>query len=209
MSRLTKEQIRQYRMTFEQWQSPRELLSRCEDLMSRMSGETLFSQSGLGFIREGWAAATFGALRSAKTVRTVPERESWPDFEMCLQAKVEQWELTEADVPGRRRGDEYRNDPLVPGDRALGLDWPENYIARIDSAPSALRSSCEAKAAKNYSSRAALLIYLNISDFGARHEETIKIFPDATLSAKDSFSEVWVLWKNQCYPIWKNGSQYA
>lgn len=54
MPRLTREQIHKHRLAFEQWQRPDELLLRCEELMSSMSGEDLFNQPGIGFIREGW-----------------------------------------------------------------------------------------------------------------------------------------------------------
>lgn len=173
--------------------------------MNSMSGEDLFNQPGIEFIREGWAAATFGIAREADSVRLVAATVRWPDFEIRLNQRVESWEFTEADVPGRRRGQEYRDDPLMTGDKALGLDHTENYMARAERAPEAIRARCMAKAAKRYDGRAALLIYLNISDFGTRHQEIVKSFPEATAPAKDAFTEVWVLWKARVYPVWRDG----
>ena len=153
MSRLTREQIQRHRSGFEQWQRPEELLSCCEKLMNSMNGEDLFNQPGIEFIREGWAAATFGKAREADGVRLVAATDRWPDFEIRLNERVESWEFTEADVPGRRRGQEYRDDPLMTGDKALGLDHTENYIARAERAPEAIRARCVAKAAKCYGGR--------------------------------------------------------
>ena len=121
--------------------------------MNSMNGEDLFNQPGIEFIREGWAAATFGKAREADGVRLVAATDRWPDFEIRLNERVESWEFTEADVPGRRRGQEYRDDPLMTGDKALGLDHTENYIARAERAPEAIRARCVAKAAKCYGGR--------------------------------------------------------
>lgn len=205
MARLTKAQIKAYRAELERWQRPEDLLNRSEELMIGISREDFFNQPGLDFIREGWAAAKFGIARAAREVRVVPAIETWPDFEMRTNDSVELWELTEADVPGRRRGQEYRDDPLMPGDRALGLDHTENYIARAEKIPEALYTRCVAKAEKRYSARSGLLIYLNISDFGTRHQETINKFASATAPAKDVFNEVWILWKGRAYAVWKGG----
>jgi len=202
MSRLTKDQINRHRAAFERWQSPEEMLRRYDEIRSQMTGEEFFNQPGLQFVLDAWAAATFGSMCSAEEVRLVPETECWPDFELRRNGTAERWEVTEADVPGRRRGEEYRYDPLVPGDRALGLDHPENYIAWAERAPEAIRAVCTKKAAKNYSDNVSLLVYLNISDFGARHQEVVNSFQDATRPAKDKFKEVWILWKNRTYRVW-------
>jgi len=76
---------------------------------------------------------------------------------------------------------------------------------RVSSAPAAIRARCGAKAAKKYRGRASLLIYLNISDFGTHHSETVASFSDATAPAKDAFREIWVLWKDRAYAVWKDG----
>jgi hypothetical protein len=206
MTRLTKEQIHQHRSALEQWQAPNAMTSRCTELMGTMTGDELFNQPGIEFIREGWAAGTFGVARKAEAVRLIAVIERWPDFEIRVGGEVASWEFTEADVPGRRRGQEYRDDPLKMGDKALGLDQPENYFARAGFAAEAIRARCEAKAAKRYGGRAALLIYLNIEDFGTRHREIVESFATATSPAKDSFTEIWILWKARIYPVWQNGS---
>jgi hypothetical protein len=62
-------------------------------------------------------------------VRLVPEREQWPDFEARDGGGIELVECAEADVPGRRRGDEYREaDGVLTGEH----DPIEDWIARAD-----------------------------------------------------------------------------
>ena len=41
--------------------------------------------------------------------------------------------------------------------------------------------------------------------FGARQEETLASLPDATSPAKDAFSEVWVLWDDRAFLVWRDG----
>jgi len=203
MARLTPKEIREHRMALEVWQRPEKVLRRLdEEIHSRMTGEEFFNQPGIEFLRDAWAAATFAKLRGAELVRLVPKDQRWPDFEMRLGGRVEQWEVTEADIPGRRRGAEYRYDPLIPGDRALGLDHQQNYIARAERFPEAIRRASEKKAFRNYSARVSLLIYLNPSDFGTRHQQTVDSFAEATRPAKDRFKEVWILWKGQVHQVW-------
>jgi hypothetical protein len=52
-----------------------------------------------------------------------------------------------------------------------------------------------------------LLIYLNIQEFGIRHQEVLASMHDATAAAKDAFAEVWVLWKDKPYRLWAAGSR--
>lgn len=161
-----------------------------------MGGADFFNQPGMQFIREGWAAGKFGAARGAEAMRLVPELERWPDFEMRLYDHVTQWEFTEADVT-RHRGLEYRKRKPRNG----------NYLAAIEHAPGAIRCAAIAKVEKRYAGVANLLVYLNIPSFGARQAETVGSFAECTAPAKDAFTEIWVLWNDRAYPVWRHGLQ--
>src|SRR5438132_791785 len=107
--RLTKTEIAQHRAVLESWQKPSLMLKRGRALMRIMGSEDLFTQPGVGFIFEAWAAGQFAKGRSALRVRLVSAREQWPDFEVKTRAgRAEPWEFTEVQHPRRRRGDEYR-----------------------------------------------------------------------------------------------------
>ena len=200
MTRLTKDQIIQHRTQLERSEDPEKMLHNCEELMDCMGSADLFTHPGVDFIPEGWAAAKFAQRRSADNVRLIPQRDQWPDFELLFGGQKESWEFTEADIPDRRRGDEYQ------AGRSLATQDPvEDWIKRAEQAPEAIRQRCTNKVAKHYSGRAGLLVYLNIGEFGISQAEIEASFKDATRSAKDAFSEVWVLWKERAYPIWKDG----
>jgi len=193
--RLTTQQLEQHRAAFEKWESPQDLLDKADGIMDYMGSEDCFNQPGLAFVREAWAASKFGLERNVETVRLV--HGEFPDFELRIGARSEQWEFTEADIGERRRGLEYRRREYRGG----------NYLDHIDQAPNAIRRACESKAGKHYTKKVGLLVLLNIPSFGARQEETMASFPDSTAPAKDAFSEVWVLWNNRAYPVWNAGQR--
>lgn len=142
--RLTKSQIRDHRVRLEQWQAPAEMLRYCEELMHHMGSTDLFTQAGVDFITEGWAAAKFAQVRGAEGVRLVATRDQWPDFQLRSDGREEPWEFTEADVPGRRRGDEYRQHEsrVATGSPQFKPDPVENWIERAKCAPEAIRARC-------------------------------------------------------------------
>lgn len=146
------------------------MLRRAERLMDQMGSVNLFTQSGVDFITEAWAAAKFDTLRSTQSVRLVAERERWPDFQLQAGGQKQQWEFTEADVPGRRRGDEYRAQAEhVDAAGSFVQDDPvEGWIARAQLVPTALGEAVRRKLAQRYAHRVPLLIYLNINEYGIR-----------------------------------------
>jgi len=183
------------------------MLERSRDLMDSMGSDDLFTQASADFITEAWAAAQFAEARKAEAVRLVSSREQWPDFAIRMPSgTVESWEFTEADEPGRRRGDDFRQ---AARRRAAGVNSLEGISAEqiADEAkdvPAWVRERCKAKVEKHYSGRATLLIYLNWSDFGW-HNEIAHTFLDATSPAKDAFTEIWILWKTGIHRTWRDG----
>jgi hypothetical protein len=73
-----------------------------------MGSADFLRQGGVEFLRDAWLAGEFGRHRHSSFARLVDEREQWPDFETRAGDAIERVECVEADVPGRRRGDEYR-----------------------------------------------------------------------------------------------------
>lgn len=169
-----------------------------DETTSRIGSVDYFNQGGLAFLRDAWIAAKFGRIRQAEIVRLVAD--IWPDFELKLGGQVESFEAVEADDPGRRRGDEYRNCI-----REIEHDPVEDWIARAEQAPAWVETACRIKADKRYSAGANLVIYLNLSEYGIRQNAVERSFQAATTAVKDSFDTVWVLWKKRAYLIWKSG----
>ena len=183
------------------------MLARFREMHAGMSDSDFFNQPGIGFLREAWAAAKFGDVRCAESVRLVPADAQWPDFEIQLGGICSSWEFTEAQVPGRSRGQEYaeRAKRRAAGGSDSRADPVEDWIKRADSAPEAMRAAAGGKAAKGYSAKAGLLILLTLSEYGIRQTQIESCFPVETEVAKDAFSEVWVLWKDCAYLTWENG----
>ena len=174
------------------------MASRVAAVNDAMGSADFFRQGGVEFLRDAWLAAEFGRHRQSDAVRLVPEHERWPDFEARGGGVIERVECAEADVPGRRRGDEYREaDPTVIED-----DPVENWIARAEQVPAALAAVIGAKIGKHYGSRATLLVYLNISEFGVRQAEIEAAMPRAAAPALPHFQRVWIFWKVRLYGPW-------
>jgi hypothetical protein len=67
------------------------------------------------------------------------------------------------------------------------------------SHPAALKARVEGKAKKRYGSRATLLVYLNISEYGIRQKETEKIIAEIKAEHAPDFEQIIVLWKDRLY----------
>ena len=90
-----------------------------------------------------------------------------------------------------------------------GLAWDDHpveaWTERAEQVPAILHQRCSDKAVKRYAGRAALLVYLNISEYGIRQREIEASLRNATAPAKNAFTAVWVLWKDRAYHTWQNG----
>ena len=206
MARLNPAEIADLKKRYCEWQLPEDLSSRVDATMDRLGSVDLFNQPGLAFVRDAWIAAQFGRCRKANQIRLVGD--TWPDFELMIEERIEAFEAVEADDPRRRRGDEYENDT-----GGATSDRVEDWIARAEQAPVWLEAACTKKVDKRYDKhcgkRANLVIYLNLSEYDIRQKEVESCFASSTSSAKDAFDTVWVLWKERAYLVWNQGRRSA
>ena len=70
---------------------------------------------------------------------------------------------------------------------------------RVRKPLSALRAAVERKVKKRYGSSATLLVYLNISEWGIRQNETERIIAEVQVEHASSFERLVVLWKHRLY----------
>jgi hypothetical protein len=205
--RLTPDEVEIAHQGLSHWQSPAEMHNATEQLMDKLGNEDLFNQSGLTFILEAWAAAEFAQKRGATSLHLV--RTERPDCELKFaDGAIEAFEIVEADVLGHKRGLEYR-ERATPGKTR---DWPVEEWATAEQAREVIHARAEKKANKArdlasagtpYPPGTGLLIYLNISDFGANHE-AIKVEFDASVAVATSwFMSIWILWKGVAYHIFQ------
>lgn len=194
MAYLTRKQISDLTERLQCWNSPAAVDGILAEARKHLGPECFFRQAGLMFLRDAWIGARFGAARKALEVRLVPDE--WPDFELRFSSSTEQFEATEADHPGRRRGLEYSE--------AEGLiHYPEeDWQKAANDASRWLSLACRRKIEKAYSSKVGLVIYLNLMEFGTHRTTVESSIPAATSCAKASFNSVWVLWQNRIYRAW-------
>jgi hypothetical protein len=204
MPRLTRAELIDHRAWLDEWRAPADMAAYVATVIGALGSADFFRQAGVEFLRDAWLAAEFGRHRQSEAVRLVAEREQWPDFEARGGSVIERVECAEADVPGRHRGDEYREAAQpTNSDRLAVIDDPvEDWITRAEQVPAALASTIATKIRKHYGSKASLLVYLNIGEFGIRQAEIEATMAPAAASALTHFQHVWILWKARLYGPW-------
>ncbi len=202
MARLTDDEIKAHKAWLATWRAPSEMSRYVDQVNDQMGSTDFFNQAGVEFLRDAWAAATFSSKRNAEYVRLVADQ--WPDFQMRRMEKLQQFECVEADLLGRRRGQEYRDAENRAGSNGIFFehDPVEDWLARAEQVPAALKAAVEKKIGKFYSEKVELLIYLNIEEFGARQHEIELSFPKVVAQAKAHFEATWILWKDRIYGPW-------
>lgn len=201
VTRLAEPDLKQHREWLSQWHNPDELARYVSDVNDAMGSTNFFVQPGVEFLRDAWLAAQFGQYRSCEFVRLVAPPAQWPDFEAKTGINVEQIECVEALLPGRRRGDEYRETErrVIAGGSRAQNDPIEDWYARADQVLPSLAATVDAKIKRNYAQRAGLLVYLNIGEWGVRQQEVESGIPGAVAPALPHFTKIWVLWKARLY----------
>jgi hypothetical protein len=148
------------------------------------------------FLRDAWIAGRVAMALSSDSVRLVSAER--PDFEIACEGKIQQFEATEADMDGRRRGDEPQQLGLQP-------DPVENWRKRFEAIPAALDCVVAKKLGKQYPPSVGLVIYVNLGCYGAYVDEGLPILRQGTAPAKDKFKLVLVMWEGILYKFWENG----
>jgi hypothetical protein len=204
MPRLTKSELAEHRAWLSDWRTPDDMATYVSAVNDAMGSANFFRQGGVEFLRDAWLAAEFGRHRQSSAVRLVAKPEQWPDFESQVNGVIERIECVEADVLGRRRGDEYREAEKrsAAGDLTIKDDPIEDWVARAGQVPAALSAVIATKIGKFYAGHASLLVYLNIGEFGIRQAEIEAAMAPAIAPALPCFQRVWVLWKARLYEPW-------
>ena len=178
--------------SFSSWQSPAEMKAAA-DLLGNALGRYALMQAGVLF-REAFVASRFAAHRHAETVRLLPPRlEPTPDFAILVNGAERWYETTEADRPGRQRGQEYKRPDSLDRLEWISEDqWvePETYLEVI-------RQRTASKAAKAYDKCDGLIIWSNA--FPISQEELLDHawWKSAAEPAQTAFPEVWCHFKSR------------
>lgn len=211
----------QHRLWLEKPNEPAKIVSYVGAIADAMQGESplnvdFFTQPGIEFLRDAWAGAMFALATNADAITLVAESERYPDVRISYGQEIEEWEITEAQYPGRRRGAEEKEaeNRRKEGKPYARCESPSSAAERANSFPAALSTAIEIKKAKIYGNPVRLLVYLNI-DVGVGDTRDIRIggknaetaMADATRSGKDSFARISVLFENRVYHLWQDGKR--
>jgi hypothetical protein len=172
------------------------------EINTAMGSADFFGQGGIAFLRDAWLAAEFGKHRKSVAVQLVADSDQWPDFRAETDGVIECIECVEADIPGRRRGDEYRVAARKQTGTNVVDDPVEDWITRADSVPASLSAAIAKKIGKRYAGSAGLLVNLNINEFGIRQLEIEAAMGPSIAPALQCFQHVWILWKERLYGPW-------
>ncbi|MDA9405229.1 hypothetical protein XH79_41725 [Bradyrhizobium sp. CCBAU 45389] len=157
---------------------------RVDQIVRPLPRHVFFGQAGLAFLRDAWIAARAATALSSDLVRLVPADR--PDFEIHIDGQIQQFEATEADQDGRRRGDE-------PALAELSPDPVEKWRERFEAIPAALDQVVTKKIGKDYPPGVGLMIYVNLGCYSAFLDEGFPILQTGTAKAKDTFRSVFVM----------------
>ena len=132
MTKVSAQELEDWRERLSEWQEPERFVAAVEQLRRLLGITQYFTDPRVGFALDAWVGARLASITEASEVRLgVPP---WPDYEerFSRSSKVE-FEITEADIEGRRRGDEYKT--VSEGWRFVSI---EDLIAKAEQAPAAL-----------------------------------------------------------------------
>lgn len=182
----------------DRWWEPAELLEAAHAIRRATPEDEFFCDSVYQPVREAIAAAEFATRRPWNRdwqVRPVPRGGRFPDAELRCEDDVRPFEVVEADMENRRRCDEYRAAKGKPA-RLEHYDPDDEARQALDEIARVVRL----KAAKRYSPKPNLLVYVNLS----AGEPTSLYAWGLSEQFEESFESAWLLWQSGTFRLWPN-----
>jgi hypothetical protein len=180
------------------WWEPGALLEAAHAIRLSIPPDEFFCDSAYQPVREVITTAEFAKRRPWNRdwqVRPVPRHEQFPDAQLRCGNDVRPFEVVEADRENRRRCDEYRTARDRPG-RLEHYDPDEEAKAALDEIVRVVRL----KAAKQYSPKPNLLVYVNLST----GDPTDLYAKELAEQFGRSFLSAWLLWQSETFRLWPN-----
>src|SRR4051812_14589822 len=103
-TRIPKSTLGAWKTELSGWTSTAAFRTRVDQIARGIPRKIFFRQGGLAFLRDAWTASRVGCALPSDAVRLVTSQR--PDFEIRIDGQILRFEATEADIDGRRRGDE-------------------------------------------------------------------------------------------------------
>lgn len=182
--------------------SPDELLAKYRAARGSISAEDFFSKPAYKKIQELWCAAHFSMAYSAFIQECwvhIADRDlqTDTDFELEVRGVLHPFQITEVQLPGRRRGDEYRG-------KAPPAWEQEDYSEGSEKGASWVRAGIDKKFSGYGGSvtHLNLLVYLNFPAWDQQFHD----MRDATGDVARKFASVWLLNGNALCTVAPNPS---
>jgi len=178
-----------------QWNTSDQMIALADELSEVLGNDAMF-RLGRTF-REAFIAGRFARRRGAQRVRLLKEdgKANTPDFELEVDGQYLRFETTEADIPGRRRQDEYRQPPKV--ERMI--------FTSLDVMVEQMRTLAAAKAAKRYDNCHGLVIWVNPPAFSFNPKMRWDSLVRGGEPAAQAFAEVWAM-RGDGSLLWQHGA---
>lgn len=182
--------------------TPDALLAKYRMIRESVSPCEFFTVPKHNKTQEFWCAAHFGrhyahGVGPCHILIEDHDAQSDADFEFEAAGGVHQFQITEVQVPGRRRGDEYKREP---SNKVTLEDWTDG----TENGSRWIREAIEKKL-NRYGGRVShlnLLVYLN---FPAYEQQYIDI-RETCADVSTPFASVWLLIGNAAACIWSQTS---
>jgi hypothetical protein len=175
------------------WRSPPYFRRTVARLHKRCLSSEIFNDPKRKFLLDAWVLAELSKHKPFTRLRLTGEDEQWPDGYAQTETGELKIEVTSAQLPGRRLGAEYK----LPG--RIEHDPIENWVKRAEAIPGALEKAIGDKVKKRYGSPCALVVYLNISEYGIRQAETEQTIANIKDKYGSKFQHLWILWKGKVF----------
>jgi hypothetical protein len=192
-SPLSAEELAKARAELAEWTEPKAFRRRVDRLHKRSRSKEIFNDPKRNFLLDAWVLAELSKHKPFDQIRLADVDEEWPDGFARIESGELKIEVTSALFPGRHLGAEYRFVGRMQHDHV------ENWIKRAESIPGALEKAVSAKVEKHYGSSFALVVYLNISEYGIAQAETEQAIANIKVKYGASFKDLWILWKGKLY----------
>ena len=164
------------------WQHPPVFQDAALRLIDIDAGD-LFGDPKNQFRMEAYIAGEFAIIYNKhESCQVRLTEDGLYDFELQTGEGVVGFQAVEADQESRRRGDEYRNKP--ESSKAIDVDLDKEY----DDARNAIQRVLGQKAARHYSPRVNIVVYVNLF-FDDGEGQCARL----TEPWKDDFESVWLL----------------
>ncbi len=187
---------------FSDWYDPARFFGEVSAILESIPSGRLFVGPEYQDLFDAFAAGRFAVARRTSEVCLLRmERDRFPDFALKLGDRIEQFEFTEADRAGRRRGEEYqrraeRSRRGLPNEPEL-FDPTEDVAAALE----AIARVIKAKARKHYQPKPNLLVLVTLAGFEWPPDREAELI-ELTRPWRHGFESIWLLWGAHVFRAW-------